>query len=72
MSYMTYLIVYGEFRHNKNIKIANFKRKCNPHDHKIQYLSGSDTKLLSKLLQVICHIISHNTTRGKKADRKVP
>lgn len=66
MSYMTYLIVYSEFRRNKNIQIANFKRKCNPHDHKTQYLSGSDTKLLSKLLQVICHIISHNATRGKK------
>lgn len=36
MIYITYLIISGEFRHNKNKKInANFKSKCNSQDHKL-------------------------------------
>ncbi len=72
MIYITYLNISGEFGHNTNIKIAHFKSKCNSHDHKWQYLKGSDKKLLSEHhFYRLCYVISHTTIRGKKAYRKI-
>lgn len=69
MFYTTHLIIVGEFRSNKKIlKTANLKSKCNLHDNKLQYLSGSDKKsLLSEhhFYSYASHVSYHNTVRGK-------
>lgn len=40
----------------KNMKTADLKSKCNLHDHKLQYLSGSDKRSVIKAPLIQLHM----------------
>ena len=79
MIYNTHLIISGESRRNIKIivMLISKRSKCNSHNLKLQYLSGSEKKQTNPKVfsdhhsYKFYHVISHSTIRGKNAYGKI-